>query len=163
MDVQPFSRSRSGYSLIEVMIALVVLSIGMLGIAGLTVGALKDTRGAFNRTKAVAFAWDMAERIRANRTAGAAYAGAGANGNCFATASVTAPSSCNSATLAAHDIFEWQAALADTERGLPSGTGTVTFNNATTPPTYIITVQWSDGRTAPPDDNAPAVTVVTQP
>ncbi|HEX6929918.1 MAG TPA: hypothetical protein VF267_11735, partial [Gammaproteobacteria bacterium] len=136
------------------------------GIAGLTIGALKDTRGAFNRTKAVAFAWDMAERIRANATAGSAYevaeSASGTDGSCFATESNATPSSCDAGTLAAHDIFEWKTALADTERGLPSGVGSIDFDNSTSPPTYTITVEWSDGIVTPSDANPPAVTLVTQ-
>ena len=163
MDVQTRPPRQRGYSLIEVMIALVVLSIGMLGIAGLTVAALKDTRDSFNRTKAVAFAWDMAERIRANRSAGNAYAaGAGSDGGCSASETDTSPSTCTSEALAAHDIFEWKAALADTERGLPGGTGTILFNGASSPPTYTITVTWSEGNPAVSDGDLPSVSVVTQ-
>lgn len=166
MDVQPFSRSQSGYSLIEVMVALLILSIGMLGVGGMVLGASKDTRGAFYRTKAVALAWDMAERIRANRTAGIAYAvdqtGNGADNSCSATRTNTTPLTCTTTTLAAHDIFEWKTALAGKERGLPQGMGSIVFNNATSPPTYTITVNWSDGIVEADDDDAPSVSVVTQ-
>lgn len=167
MDVQPLLVRHRGYSLLEVMVALVVLSIGMLGIAGLTISALKDTRGSFNRTKAVALAWDMAERIRGNLTARDAYAvaesaPAGTSKNCSASGSTATPAACTVEDLAAHDIFEWKTALADKERGLPEGAGSITFDDTTTPPTYTITVEWSDGATTPADANPPSVTVVTQ-
>ncbi|HEX7046690.1 MAG TPA: type IV pilus modification protein PilV [Gammaproteobacteria bacterium] len=166
MDVQPFSRSRSGYSLIEVMIALLILSIGMLGVGGMVLGASKDTRGAFYRTKAVALAWDMAERIRANRTAGIAYAvdqtGDGTDNSCSASSTNATPLACTVESLAAHDIFEWKTALVDKERGLPQGMGSIEFNNATSPPTYTITVNWSDGIVEADTEGAPSVSVVTQ-
>ena len=67
-----------GFSLVEVLVALIVLSVGMLGIASLYVDSLRAGRTALLRTQAVFLATDMADRIRANPTAGAAYALGGA-------------------------------------------------------------------------------------
>ena len=63
----------SGFSIVEVLVALVVLAVGMLGIAALYVESLRAGRTAVYRTQAVNLASDMADRIRANRTAGDAY------------------------------------------------------------------------------------------
>jgi len=52
---------------VEVLVALIVLSIGMLGIAALYLEGLRATRDALVRTQAVALTADMADRIRANR------------------------------------------------------------------------------------------------
>src|SRR6266850_5464120 len=68
----PKRRAR-GFSIVEAMVALVVMSVGMLGIAGLYVSSLKAGRTAILRTKAVNMASDLADRIRANRTARNAY------------------------------------------------------------------------------------------
>ena len=75
------SRSQ-GFSLVEAMVALVVLAVGMLGIAGLYVTTLRSSGGAIYRQQAVGLAEDLADRIRANRTANVAYQGAAANNNC---------------------------------------------------------------------------------
>ena len=64
------SRLQRGFSLVEAMVALMVLSIGMLGIAGLYVESLRAGRTAIYRTQAINLASDMAERIRANAQAG---------------------------------------------------------------------------------------------
>ncbi len=66
-------RRARGFSIVEAMVALVVMSVGMLGIAGLYVSSLKAGRTAILRTKAVNMASDLADRIRANRTARNAY------------------------------------------------------------------------------------------
>ncbi len=66
------SRAR-GFSIVEAMVALVVMSVGMLGIAGLYVSSLKAGRTAILRTQAVNLAADIADRIRANRSARNAY------------------------------------------------------------------------------------------
>lgn len=66
-----------GFTLIEVLVALVVMSVGMLGIAALYLEGLRAGRTALYRTTAVNLAADMADRIRANPNAGLAYAGTG--------------------------------------------------------------------------------------
>ena len=58
----------SGFSIVEALVALVVLSVGMLGIAALYVESLRAGRTAVYRTQAVNLAADMADRIRANRS-----------------------------------------------------------------------------------------------
>ena len=76
------SNRNSGFTLIEVLIALIIMSVGMLGIAGLYVHSMKAGSTSLFRHHAVTLAGDVADRIRANPRAGAAYALAGANNNC---------------------------------------------------------------------------------
>jgi len=56
----------SGFTLVEIMVTMVVMTIGFLGLAGLQATALRSNSGATLRTQAVIYANDMAERIRAN-------------------------------------------------------------------------------------------------
>ena len=67
------SRGQSGFTMVEVMVALVVLAVGLLGIAALLLKSLQSGRTATYRTQAVNLAADLADRIRANRTAQADY------------------------------------------------------------------------------------------
>jgi prepilin-type N-terminal cleavage/methylation domain-containing protein len=55
-----------GMSLIEVLVALVILSVGLLGIAQLLIHGMRTSHAALLRTQAVNLVADMAERIRAN-------------------------------------------------------------------------------------------------
>jgi len=55
-----------GFTLIEALIAVVILAIGLLGIAGLQATNLKNNQSAYNRSQATLLAYDMADRIRAN-------------------------------------------------------------------------------------------------
>jgi type IV pilus assembly protein PilV len=122
-----------GFGLVESLVALVVVSVGMIGIAVLYGQGLSASRTALNRTQAVNLAADMADRIRANRRAGASYGGAGEDNDCDA-------GDCATAELAAHDVWEWETQI---EALLPAGVGTVEYAG-TTPPTYTINVQWQE-------------------
>jgi len=127
-------RRVGGFTLVEVLIALVILSVGMLGIAGLYVHSMKAGRTSVFRHHAVTLAGDIADRIRANPRAAASYGLAGANNNC-----VGGGIDCSRAEMAANDIFLWDQQAANT---LPAGTVTVVFDNTVVPPTYQITVAW---------------------
>ena len=129
-------RTARGFTLIEVLIALIIMSVGMLGIAGLYVHSMQAGRTSVLRHNAVTLAGDIADRIRANPTAGAAYALAGANNNC-----VDGGIDCSVAEMAANDIFLWDQQAAAT---LPNGQVNVVFNNGVVPPTYQITITWTE-------------------
>lgn len=135
------SRVERGFSMVEAMVALLVLSIGMLGIAGLYVTTLRASGSALFRTQAVNFAADMADRIRANPTAGNAYAAAPADNNCAEGAV------CNPQQLAADDLFRWQQQVAailpdDGVANVPQTEIVVLGANA--PFLYRITVRWAE-------------------
>jgi len=62
-------KNQRGFSLVEVLIALIIMSVGMLGIAGLYVQSMQAGRTSVFRHHAVTLAGDVADRIRANPTA----------------------------------------------------------------------------------------------
>ena len=140
-------RKQAGFSLVEVLITLVIMSVGMLGIAGLYVQTMQAGRTSMFRHHAVTLAGDVADRIRANPLAGNAYNHAatatGTDNSC-----VTGGIDCNSADMAANDIFLWQAQANDT---LPAGNVAIAFTAAAglVPPTYLITISWSEPSQVP--------------
>jgi len=68
-----------GVSLIESMIALLVISIGLLGIAALQITAMKQNTSALNHSQAVWIGYNIADRIRANFGEFDQYAGIDTN------------------------------------------------------------------------------------
>jgi type IV pilus assembly protein PilV len=141
--------AQSGFTMVEVLVALVVLAIGLLGIAALYLNSLQAGRTAVYRTEAVTLAADLADRIRMNRTAQAAY------GTLFADAEIAVPAcattgGCSDADLAATDLSNWKATIAQL---LPNGQGqvAVTLPVAIGEPTiYVVTVRWAEvGEVAP--------------
>ena len=67
----------SGFSLIEVLIALVVLGFGLLGYALLQTMTLRFTQSANHRTQATNLAYDLLDQMRSNRFQAAWYSTAG--------------------------------------------------------------------------------------
>lgn len=131
-----FQRQR-GFTLLESLISLVVLSIGMLGIAALYVEGLRAGRTAVYRTTAVTLAADLMDRIRANRGGQAAYAGGPALNNC-----VNQANDCTPAEMAQHDLQLWQDEI---DARLPPGSDTnVVFLPGAVVDTYRVQVQWPE-------------------
>ncbi len=136
-------KSQSGFTMVETLVALVVLAIGMLGIAALYLNSLQAGRTAIYRTQAVNLAADLADQIRSNRTAIAAY------GNVYADAFVEVPAcyttaGCTATELATSDLSRWKADIAQL---LPNGQGQVVVTppvGAGEPAGYVITVQWAE-------------------
>lgn len=136
-------RKHSGFSLVEVLIALVIMSVGMLGIAGLYVESMQAGRTSSFRHNAVTIASDVADRIRANPAGAVDYEGVGGNNNC-----VLGNVDCNPQQMAANDIDLWKTQAAAT---LPTGDVTITFDDTVNPPEYTIVVSWTEaGATTPP-------------
>jgi type IV pilus assembly protein PilV len=135
-------RHDGGFSLIEVLVALVVLSVGLLGLAALQSTAAQFNAGAYTRSQATILAYDMADRIRANRAA--ALAG-------DYTSAYGALPTCNDAvagTVAQQDLAAWRRSLACS---LPSGNGAVAVDLATR--VLTISVRWDESNRENVDDD----------
>ena len=130
-------QSQQGFGLVESLVALVVVSVGMIGIAVLYGQGLGASRTALYRTQAVILASDMADRIRLNRRGGATYqtAGAGTARNC-----VPGGAMCNPTQMAEHDLWAWNAQI---DLQLPGADGVVLYT-AAAPPTYTIRITWQE-------------------
>lgn len=121
----------SGFSLMEVLVALLVLSVGLLGLAALQAVSLKTNHGAYQRTQATFLAYDIMDRMRANR----ANAIAGA----YNLAISATPS--GSTTLAQQDLVDWMNNFVTVL--LPEGDASVDCTNAAV---CTVTIQWDETR-----------------
>ena len=130
--------SQRGFGLIEALVALVVVSVGMIGIAVLYGQGLGASRTALYRTQAVILASDMADRIRLNRRAGNAYqaGGAGTNRNCAPPGGAT----CTPTQMADNDLWAWNAQI---DLLLPGADGVVSYA-AASPPSYTVSITWQE-------------------
>lgn len=140
-------KKHSGFTLIEILIAMLVLAIGLLGLAGLQATSLRNNQSAYNRSQATQLAYDLADRMRANVAGVATYTAilpgaATAKANCLTT------TGCIPADMAENDLFEWNSAV---NNNLPSGTGSIALAAGV----YTITVNWDDNRDGNIDNNDP--------
>lgn len=138
----PHFRHGRGFSIVEALVALVVLSVGMLGIAALYVESLRAGRTAVYRTQAVNLAADMADRIRANRTAPNWALPAGAaptTHNCVNGGVICTPNQ-----LAEEDQATWLDTIRNQlpGNGVNTANGTIDVDPLASPPQYQITVSW---------------------
>jgi type IV pilus assembly protein PilV len=131
--------TQSGFTLIEVLVALLVLAVGLLGMASLTVHSLQSNQGAYMRSQASVLAYDIAERMRFN------HEGATAATTVYTNATATAPScgesGCTSAQQAQLDVSTWRAALASS---MPGAEAAITRTANDDLWAYQITISWTD-------------------
>lgn len=149
-----FLKCQGGFSMIEVMVTLAILSIGLLGLAGLQASSHIAEKEALSKAQALILAQDMADRIASNRAdaklgSSSTYNSATTygTGNADATCS-TAPTS--SALVAAKDLCEWDLALKGATQTIggakaalvPQARGCVSLQ--TTPiMQFVVTVAWA--------------------
>ncbi|MCP4002041.1 MAG: type IV pilus modification protein PilV [Gammaproteobacteria bacterium] len=130
---------QQGFTLLESLIALIILSVGMLGIAALYVEGLKAGRTAIFRTNAVLLAADMIDRVRANPAARDDYELEGATYGC-----INGDVNCTATELAQEDRLVWESEVADR---MPTGTEAeidVTLGVDDPFDTYTITLTWPE-------------------
>ncbi len=131
MPAHPFYKE-AGATLIEVLVAMVVLAIGLLGLAGLQATSIQSNHSAYYRSQATLLAGDLADRMRANRLE--------ALTNAYLTDFPTSSSTNTvTGTTAEKDVAEWLNQLALT---LPDGTGKVEKNDTL----VTISVRWNGTR-----------------
>lgn len=144
-------RRRNGFTLVEVLVTLLVLSIGLLGIEKLLLVSSRANDSAYLRTQATALAYSILDSMRANRQSAVSGGYSVTSSTTLTDPGVTcstAGSPCDSATIAQYDLWQWKNDLT-TDLG-PSGVGTIATANVTDPltgttdVTATITVQWND-------------------
>lgn len=118
---------QAGMTLIEVLVALLILSVGLLGAAALQLNALKYTDSARMTSQVSFIAYDMMDRIRAN--AAADY-------------TVTPPTSGNLNVARDQDLYDFTRNIIGF--GGASATGSISLNQGV----YTITITWDDSRAA---------------
>lgn len=131
----------TGFTLIEVLIAMIILAVGLLGLAGLQATSLRNNQSAYDRSVATQLAYDIADRMRANVAGKTTYttilpSAAAQKVSCL---SVTG---CSVAEMAENDFYEWYHAVAS---ALPDGVGSITADGNV----FTITISWTENRGNP--------------
>lgn len=139
-------RRELGTTMVEVLVSIIIVVLGLLGLAGLQSRAAVSEMEAFQRAQAIVLAQDMADRINANRKAADAVA--------YVTAAPlgtgNAVAACGTLNGPARDLCEWNNALlgaAESAGGLQVGAmigarGCVTDLGTSLPRQYLVSVVW---------------------
>ena len=131
---------QSGVSLMEVLVSVLVLSVGLLGVASMQGKSLRGTNGATTRTKAVAIAKDMVERIRSNNANAGAYDEISVDSGASAP---TEPAGCpgTGCVIATYDVYRFNLAV----RELPESSASISLNTtAGVSGEVTVTVTWQN-------------------
>jgi type IV pilus assembly protein PilV len=123
------SHALAGFTLLEVLIAVLVLSVGLLGLAGLQATGIKTNHSAYMRSQAVAYGYDIIDRMRANRLSAL-------SGSYNIAIGAGAPAG---SSIAQTDLREWKNLVA---AHLPVGDASANINGGT----VTVVVQWDDSR-----------------
>ncbi len=129
---RPTTSRQRGVTLIEVLTALAVLTIGLLGLAGLQAIGLRSQHSAYLKSQAVLAAQVLLERMRANPAVLATNYAIDSLASAAPADCETAP--CNPAQLQSFDLWEWKKILAR----LPGGDGAISVHDNQ----VTITVRW---------------------
>ena len=148
-------RQQDGFTLIEVLVATLIVAVGILGVAGMQVVSLQQNRNALLRDQALQSGNDILDRMRANPLTDYAPVALddvpASNANCLAN-------SCDRLEMAEFDIAQWKCALNPVDpdgevydictdfniisASLPDGKGAIARNGSI----HEITVQWVNDR-----------------
>lgn len=129
-------RKSKGITMVEVLVSILVVSIGLLGYAGLLARSVKNNQSSYFRSQATFHAYDIIDCIRANKIE--ALAGS------YNIAIGSLPTSSN---MASEDIFYWKNNLS---QNLPEGDGSVLVD---VKGNITISIQWKDGGSKNDDSN----------
>ncbi|MCX2795927.1 type IV pilus modification protein PilV [Microbulbifer thermotolerans] len=132
-------KTQRGATLIEVLVSVLVLAVGLLGLAATQMMSLKNGSGAHHRYMAALAAQEIVERMRANPSGvqQGAYDGTVSG---TSTSSNDCSSSCSVNELAARDLYEWDQVL---KSNLPSAKGTISRNGGV----VTVKIDWKEQHT----------------
>jgi len=138
---------QTGFSLVEVLVSMLILAIGLLGLAALQTQGVRFNNDAFVRTQGATIAYDIIDKMCANRANAVQYTIFPARNALPPSGSYSwkpgeTPYTCNPlAASVINDLAYW---LNTVELVLPQGTATITQQAAPNDDLYTIKVKWLD-------------------
>ena len=146
-----------GTSLIEVMVTVVVLAISLIGIAGLQIFGVRYNHSAYLRSQSTMLAYDILDRMRANRaqaaTTNAYLMNFGDSISSPTTDCSNVSQTCSPFEIAQYDLSQWATAVAAV---LPDGEAQIQIQDLPDRRVYTVSLKWRDRRDT--NDNQEIIT-----
>lgn len=137
--MQHLRRTPAGFTIVEILVAIIVMSIGIMGLMRLQMSTLQVNQGSSYRSQAVWAASDILDRMRANKSV--------LENQGYDVAIADEPPG-DRTTVANNDIAEW---LEHLENWLPDGDGSINYDPADQ--LVTVTIQWDEGGLRDGQDN----------
>jgi type IV pilus assembly protein PilV len=139
---QSQQRTEYGFTLIEVLVAIVILAIGLLGISRSQLSGFKSNNETMIQTQAITSLYMIGDKMRANisessKGATSVYASMDISSAASVPACLSSPG-CSNTLMAQNDLFEWSQEVAN----YPLGVGDISFNSGY----YTVTLTWDSDR-----------------
>jgi type IV pilus assembly protein PilV len=152
-------RASRGFTLIEVLVSLIILSVGLLGLGLLQSQSLKASYSANHRTIATNLAYEILDEMRTNRRL--SYRFSYISPSDFTSLNVhTCDPMPNTGDIVADDISGWECQVG---KALPNGSSTITFGNVNVNPGDVqININWQDQRFSAASDQANSFTLQSE-
>ena len=135
-----------GFTLIEVLVSLVILGLGLMGIAKLMLFSSHANDSAYLRSQATNLAYQILDDMRANNASLVSYSTAFADPPSPAASCVGA-TACSNSALALFDVYQWKLRLDSSSTlpgALPQGQGQIVTTAVGTQTQVTIIVRWND-------------------
>ena len=145
----------SGSSLLEVLVTMVILSIGLLGYAGMQLSSMRSTEMGRMRSEVIALASDISDRLKANHDEALQGSYDGNLAEKIPAQPGCSAQACSPQEISRHDMSSWYQRLST----LPAGSGAIAKTgisiNGIDSTLMTISVCWSEKRDAVQDSSCP--------
>lgn len=139
------SNKTQGFTLIEVLVTLLVLAVGLLGLAALQATGLRYNQSAYLRSQASIYAYSIMDSMRANKDV-AETNGYDIDFGTTPTSANCVDTDCSAVDIANYDLSEWRNLLSS---NLPNGDGKIATASASGGTVVTVSIRWSDNRDDP--------------
>lgn len=141
------AKRSGGASLVEVLIAVVILATGLIGVAGLQIFGVRSNHSAYLRSQSTIMAYDILDRMRANRAQAATTSAYLLNFGDFVPSAAMDCSdvgqTCTPLQIAQYDLASWSSALPGV---MPDGEAQIQAQDLPDRRIYTISLKWRDRR-----------------
>lgn len=148
----------NGFTLLEVLVALVVLAIGLLGAAGIVLNSTRMASSSYLSAAAQQYAYEITDKMRANQAALQAGNYAIASGASASYSIDCSQTTCTSANMAQYDLAQWL----DEVQTLPNGMASITTAASGSMTNVTVNIGWGDVRLHSLANASASISISTQ-